>query len=59
MTEPPDLVDPQQRVHRALAPLARLDQRPLAEHVTLFEDLHAALNDALATDASAAPSGPQ
>jgi hypothetical protein len=51
---PPRPVDPQQRVHDALAPLEGLDERPLAEHVEVFEELHAALSDALA-----APTGPE
>jgi hypothetical protein len=50
----PRLVDPQQRVQRALAPLDGLDERPLAEHVAVFEELHTALGDALA-----GPSGPE
>jgi hypothetical protein len=51
---PPRPVDPQERVHRALAPLDELDGRPLADHVEIFEELHAALSDALA-----APTGPE
>jgi hypothetical protein len=51
---PPRLLDPQERVHRALAPLDGLGERPLAEHVEVFEELHTALSDALA-----APTGPE
>jgi hypothetical protein len=46
-------VDPQERVQRALAPVDGLAERPLAEHVVIFEELHSALSDALA-----APSDP-
>ncbi|HWM57882.1 MAG TPA: hypothetical protein VNO83_08615 [Pseudonocardia sp.] len=46
--------DPQQRVQLALAALDELPRRPLAEHVEVFDTLHAALTDALA-----APSGPE
>jgi hypothetical protein len=35
-------------VAAALAGLDHLDERPLAEHVTAFERVHAALGDALA-----------
>ncbi len=48
---PPRPLDPQQRVQRALAPLDGLAQRPLAEHVEVFEELHTALSDALAAPA--------
>jgi hypothetical protein len=51
---PPRPVDPHQRVQDALAQLDGLPERPLAEHVAVFEDLHAALGDALA-----GPSGPE
>ena len=51
---PPRPVDPQERVQRALAPLDGLPERPLVEHVAVFEDLHTALSDALA-----GPSGPE
>lgn len=51
---PPHRVDPQERVRRALVPLDGLVERPLAEHVELFEDLHAALTEALA-----GPTGPE
>ena len=50
---PPRPVDPQERVQRALAPLDGLAERPPAEHVAVFEELHTALSDALAD-----PSGP-
>lgn len=51
MTVPPH--DPDERVRRALAPLDGLDERPLADHVAVFEELHAALGDALAGPAGA------
>ncbi|MGD9525942.1 hypothetical protein [Pseudonocardia sp.] len=35
-------------VAAAMAGLDHLDERPLAEHVTAFERVHAALGDALA-----------
>jgi hypothetical protein len=41
-------------VQRALTALDGLPERPLAEHVAVFEDLHTALSDALA-----GPSGPE
>ena len=45
---PPRPVDPQERVQRAFAPIDGLAERPLAEHVAVFEELHTALSDALA-----------
>jgi hypothetical protein len=51
---PPRPADPQENVSRALARLDGLDGRPLAEHVDAFEQVHAALGDALA-----GPSGPE
>jgi hypothetical protein len=48
---PPSPVDPQQRVTGALAELDGLAGRPLADHLGVFEDLHAALSDALAAPA--------
>lgn len=41
-------LDPSVTVARAMAGLDGLDQRPLAEHVAAFEQVHAALGDALA-----------
>lgn len=40
--------DPASAVARAMAGLEGLDDRPLAEHVEAFEQVHAALGDALA-----------
>lgn len=48
------LPDHQQSVHRALARLEVVADRPPAEHVEAFEQLHTALGDALA-----GPSGPE
>ena len=51
---PPRPADPQRAACGApWPPLDGLAERPLAEHVAVFEDLHAALSDALA-----GPSGP-
>jgi len=44
--------DPRQAVERAMAALDGLADRPIAEHVAVFERVHAALGEALA-----APSG--
>jgi hypothetical protein len=46
--------DPQESVQRALERLDGLDERPLADHVEIFEELHTAVSDALA-----GPSGPE
>jgi hypothetical protein len=49
LPDPPQRpVDTQVRVQRALASTDGLAERPLAEHVGVFEELHAALSDALA-----------
>ena len=44
---PPGPPDPRQRVRAAVARLDLLADRPPAEHVAVFEELHAALGDAL------------
>jgi hypothetical protein len=49
---PPGPVDPVAAVERAVAALDGLDERPLAEHVQVFEQLHTALSDALAAGSS-------
>ena len=52
----PDEVDPgsaEPAVEQALAELEGLADRPLAEHVAVFERLHTALHDALAAGAGA------
>lgn len=41
--------DPKQLVDAALTVLARIEQRPVAEHVAVFDHVHRALQDALAT----------
>lgn len=46
--------DPEQPVERALAELDGLAVRPLAEHVAVFERIHATLQDALAAGAGEA-----
>jgi hypothetical protein len=43
----PASADPAQAVERALVELDGLAERPLVEHVAVFERLHAALGDAL------------
>jgi hypothetical protein len=43
-----DEVDPTRAVDRALAELDGLADRPLAEHVAVFERIHTVLGDALA-----------
>lgn len=40
---------PDQRVEDALALLDQLDEKPVAEHVEVFDALHRSLQDALAT----------
>ena len=40
---------PDQRVEDALALLDQLDDKPVAEHVEVFDALHRSLQDALAT----------
>ncbi|MCO1660767.1 hypothetical protein [Pseudonocardia humida] len=46
--------DPRQTVERAVAALDGLADRPLAEHVEVFERVHAALGEALASPAGTA-----
>ena len=46
-------MDPTATVERALAGLHGLADRPLAEHVTVFEQIHTALQDALAAGSGA------
>jgi hypothetical protein len=45
---PPRPPDPTEVVGRAMAGLDGLADRPLAEHVAAFEQVHAALGEALA-----------
>ncbi len=45
---PPRPADPHRAVATAMAGLDALDDRPLAEHVAVFERIHAALGEALA-----------
>lgn len=42
--------DPDAAVARAMAGLDGLDERPLHEHVDVFERVHAALSDALTAE---------
>jgi hypothetical protein len=64
MTVPPrpraddDEVSSHEEVALALAALDRLAERPLAEHVAVFERVHAALGRALADGAPAAAEAP-
>jgi hypothetical protein len=51
---PEQAVDPVGAVDSALAGLDGLDERPLAEHVAVFERIHSALGDALAAGADEA-----
>ena len=51
---PPRPADPQENVARAMAALDGLADRPLAEHVEAFEQVHAALGDALAAGSAGA-----
>jgi hypothetical protein len=46
---------PEEAVDAAVASLAGLADRPLAEHVAVFEQVHAALGRALADGADGAP----
>ncbi len=48
-----DEVDPARAVDRALAELDGLADRPLAEHVAVFERIHTVLGDALAAGTGA------
>ncbi len=50
-------VDPAAAVRRALAELDELADRPLAEHVAVFEGIHGALSDALAAGSAGEASG--
>lgn len=54
--EPVD-TDPAQAVDRVLVELDGLAERPLAEHVAVFERVHAALGDALAAGAAGEAAG--
>jgi hypothetical protein len=45
--------DPAETVERALAALSGLPDRPLVEHVAVFEQIHVALGGALAAGAAA------
>jgi hypothetical protein len=51
---PPGPADPLEIVSRAMAGLDNLGDRPLAEHVDAFEQVHAALGEALAAGTSGA-----
>ena len=51
---PPHPADPQQVVADAMAALDGLAERPLAEHVEVFERVHAALGEALAAPTATA-----
>jgi hypothetical protein len=46
---PPGPTDPAEIVGRAMAGLDGLADRPLAEHVAAFEQVHAALGEALSS----------
>ena len=48
-------VDARRNVERAMAALDGLADRPLAEHVEVFERVHAALGEALAAPADGPP----
>jgi hypothetical protein len=50
---PQGILDPESAVERALGELDGLADRPLTEHVAVFEQLHAALGDALAAGSAA------
>jgi hypothetical protein len=50
----PRPADPRQAVERAMTALDGLADRPLAEHVEVFEQVHAALGEALASPAGTA-----
>jgi hypothetical protein len=50
-------VDPRHCVERAVAALDGLADRPLAEHVEVFERVHAALGEALAAPDSGGSGG--
>jgi hypothetical protein len=49
---PPRPADPLLAVERAVAELDGLADRPLGEHVEVFEQIHTALSDALAAGSS-------
>jgi hypothetical protein len=51
----PAVLDPARAVEQALAVLDGLADRPLGEHVAVFEHLHATLQDALAAGEAAGP----
>jgi hypothetical protein len=50
---PGTAVDPTPAVEAAVADLEGLPDRPLAEHVAVFEKIHTALGDALAAGEAA------
>jgi hypothetical protein len=50
---PQGILDPASTVERALDELDGLGDRPLTEHVAVFEQLHAALGDALSAGSAA------
>lgn len=50
-------VDPAAAIRRALAELDELADRPLAEHVAVFEGIHGALSDALAAGSAGEATG--
>lgn len=50
----PRPADPRVAVARAMAALDGLGERPPAEHVAVFEQVHAALGDALAAGSPSA-----
>jgi hypothetical protein len=52
-TTDPTRQDPAGEVERALGELDGLGERPLAEHVGVFERIHTALQDALAAGSGA------
>jgi hypothetical protein len=52
--QPDGTVDPAEAVDRVLVELDGLADRPLAEHVAVFERIHTALGDALAVGAGEA-----
>ncbi len=52
-----DDADADPAIERALAELEGLADRPLAEHVAVFEGIHGALGDALAAGAAGEATG--
>ena len=45
----PEATEPGSPVEQALAALQTLDERPLGEHVEVYDTVHRALQDALAS----------